>query len=67
MLAHIELRRTDEIPDVLDQDQIEVGQRQSRQGRAHHRRVQMALAAEAVAGVDQHEWPNGTFVTGGAK
>ncbi|CAO5228493.1 hypothetical protein FAGKG844_110090 [Frankia sp. AgKG'84/4] len=53
ILAHHELRGTHQIADVLDDDEVEFGERQARQRRGDHRRVQMALPTEPVAGVDQ--------------
>ena len=53
VLADIELGRAHEVADVLDHDEVEIGKGQARQGRANHRGVEMAFAAEAVRGVDQ--------------
>jgi hypothetical protein len=49
-LAKIEGRRTDEIADVLDQQQRIVGRRQLVEGVANHVRVEMT----ALAGIDLH-------------
>ena len=52
VLADAELGRADEVADVLDHQQVELVERQLRQRRAHHVRVEVALAAEARAGVE---------------
>ena len=52
VLADAELGRADEVADVLDHEQVELVERQRRQRRADHVRVQVALAAEAGAGVE---------------
>ena len=52
VLADAELRRADEVADVLDQEQVDLVERDRRQRRAHHVRVEVALAAEARIGVD---------------
>jgi hypothetical protein len=46
VLADPELRRADEVAHVLDHQQVDVRQRQLGQRRAHHVRVEVALAAE---------------------
>ena len=46
VLADPELGRADEVADVLDHEQVDLVQRDRRQRRAHHVRVEMALAAE---------------------
>ena len=51
VLADPELGRANEVADVLDQQQVDLVERQRGDRRAHHIRVEMALAAEAGAGV----------------
>ena len=53
MLTHREVGRIDDVAQVFDHDQVELGQRQSTERRSHHQRVQMSLTAVAGAGVDQ--------------
>ena len=52
VLADAELRRADEVADVLDHEQVDVGERQRGQRAADHVGVEMALAAEARVGVE---------------
>ena len=52
VLPHLELGRADEVAHVLDHEQVDLAQRQLRQRRAHHVRVQVALAAKARVGVE---------------
>ena len=52
ILADPELGRADEVADVLDDEQVELVERQRRKRRAHHVRVEVTLAAEARVGVD---------------
>ena len=52
VLADVELRRAHEVADVLDDEQVDVVQRQRGQGAAHHVGVEVALAAEARVGVE---------------
>ncbi len=47
VLADAKLRRADEVADVLDDQQVDLVERHRRERRAHHVRVEMALAAEA--------------------
>jgi hypothetical protein len=53
VLADVELGRAHEVADVLDDEEVELGEGQPGQAGAHHHRVQMALAAEAGARVDE--------------
>ncbi len=53
MFADIELRWAHEVADVLDHDEVEVGERQARQGGTNHRCVEMAFPTETVRRVDQ--------------
>ena len=55
VLADIELGRADQVADVLDHDEVEVGERQPGERGADHRGVEVAFAAEAVGGVDQRD------------
>ena len=50
-----ELGRADEVADVLDDQQVDLVQRQRGQRRAHHVGVEVALAAEAAVGVELHD------------
>ena len=52
VLADAELGRADEVADVLDDQQVDLIQRQRAERRAHHVRVEVTLAAEALAGVE---------------
>ena len=52
VLADAELGRADEVADVLDDQQVDLVQRQRGQRRAHHVGVEVALAAEARVGVE---------------
>ena len=52
VLADPELGRADEVADVLDDQQVDLLQRQRGERGADHVRVQVALAAEAVARVE---------------
>ena len=55
VLAHVELRRTHEVPDVLDDHQIEGRKVQALQRPVDHRGIEVAFAAEAVVGVQQRD------------
>ena len=55
IFADAKLGGTDEIADVFDHEQIELRERQRRQRRSDHVRVEMTLAAEARVGIDLHE------------
>ena len=52
VLADAELGRADEVADVLDDQQVDLVERQRRDRRADHVRVEVALAAEAGVGVE---------------
>ena len=52
VLADVELGGADEVADVLDDQQVDLVERDRRQRGAHHVRVEVALAAEAAAGVE---------------
>ena len=52
VFADPELGRADEVPDVLDHEEVELLERKRGQRRPHHVRVEVALAAEAGVGVD---------------
>jgi len=49
----VELGRTHEIADVLDDDQVEAIERQAREARLHHHGVEVALAPEPRARVHE--------------
>ncbi len=57
VLADPELGRADEVADVLDDQQVDLVERQRRQRRADHVRVEVALAAEAGSVLS---WTTGT-------
>ena len=47
VLPDLELRRTDEIADILDDEQIDVLERETRKSMSDHIRVEVTLTAEA--------------------
>ena len=53
VLADAELGRAHQVADVLDDEEVEVGEREAGQAGAHHHGIEVALATEAGAGVDQ--------------
>ena len=52
VLSDLELRRAHEVADVLDHEQVDLVQRQGRDRRADHVRVEVTLSAETGIGVD---------------
>ena len=65
VLAHVELGRADEVADVLDHQQVELGEGQPRQPGTDHHGVEMALAAEPCARVDErHGRPEAVELVG---
>ena len=53
MLANVELGGADEVPDILDEDQVEGRQVEAPERAGDHGGIQMTLAAEPVSGVEQ--------------
>ncbi|MFN8021243.1 MAG: hypothetical protein U0Q03_06910 [Acidimicrobiales bacterium] len=45
VLADVELGRADQVADVLDDDEVELVERQARRGRPHHRRIEASPQA----------------------
>ena len=55
VLTNVELSWTHEVADVLDDEQVEFGERQPAEAGSHHHSVEVTFTSESSAGVDERD------------